>query len=197
MRLFVLFFITLWLTSCTIAPTELQTAQNKYATWSNRAKTLNQIHTWNLTGLIAIRERNNAWSANLQWQQQQQNYHIRLFGPLGTHTYELSGDASHVILATPEGKQFSATTPEELLAQQLGWRIPVSYLLYWVRGLPAPTLVAEKSFDTYHHLTELKQAGWTIHYLRYTSANHIDMPSKIFLDNTKLNVKIIVNKWQI
>ena len=173
------------------------TAQNENIPWDNRVQTLSGIVDFDLKSMIAIRNQADAGSASLQWQQQNQRYHILIFGPLGTGSYELTGEPGKVELATSSGKRFYATSPESLLMQQTGWQLPVSNLYYWIRGLPVPNVPAEKNFDAYHHLILLKQQNWIIHYLNYTSVNHIDLPQKIFLENPRINVKIVVNQWQV
>ena len=66
-----------------------------------------------------------------------------------------------------------------------------------IRGLPVPSTPAQTRFDAYNHLTYLVQDGWRIQFLRYTSIRNTDVPSKIFLSNAQLNVKVIVNRWII
>jgi outer membrane lipoprotein LolB len=83
-----------------------------------------------------------------------------------------------------------------LFEQQLGSRLPVSSLYYWIRGLPVPGIEAQKQLDAFHRITVLSQQGWRIEYSRYSSINQIDLPSKMILNNSALNVKIIINQWQ-
>lgn len=171
-------------------------AQNKNISWEGRAQKLSMVKTWNLNALIAIRHKQDAWSATLNWQQQNQSYHIVLFGPLGSHSYDLMGQPGSVKLTAANGKSVTASNPESLLLKQTGAEIPVSNLLYWIRGLPVPSCPVQKKFDAYNHLIVLEQQGWTIQYLRFVSVNNIDMPSKIFLVNPHLNVKILINHWE-
>ncbi len=187
--------MTLLLASCASMPTG-QAPQNQNITWGSRVGTLSSVEDWDLKGLIAIRAAKDGGSANWHWRQSKNNYTISLFGPFGANSFTLTGTPSSVLLETSDGKKFNATTPELLLAQQTGWQLPISNLYYWIRGLPVPGVPAQKQFDTYHHLTALTQQGWTIHYLRYVSVNQIDLPNKIFLDNSQVNVKIIINQWQ-
>jgi outer membrane lipoprotein LolB len=196
-RLLGLAFLFLGLTSCaTLTPTQEQTPQNKKVTWDSRVQTLSGIQSWDIKALIAIRQAENGGTANMQWRQQSKNYHIALFGPLGSHSVELTGQPGHVELAEASGKKVTASSPEELLAKQLGWRIPVSNLYYWVRGIPVPGMAAEKKLDSFNHLIALQQDGWTIRYLRYTSQRNIDVPDKIFLNNPQLSVKIAISQWR-
>ena len=185
----------LWLTSCATFQPQTAPAVDRDMTWAERSQTLSSIENWNLNALIAIRSSKDNGSATLNWQQTKRNYTISLFGPLGSNAVKLSGMPGKVLLETADGKKISATNPESLLATQTGWRLPVSNLYYWIRGLPAPNKPALKQFDAYHHLMSLHQQGWTIRYLHYVSFDRIDVPSKIYLDNPQLNVKIIINQW--
>jgi len=188
--------ISFWLTSCTFLQPAALAPQNKSLGWSTREQTLSQIKTWNLKGLIAIRTDKGADSASLNWQQHNQHYMLSLFGPLGTNAYKLSGFPGKVTLINPKGQTFSADSPEQLLAQQTGWRLPLSNLNYWIRGLPAPG-AATKQLDQYNHIIQMHQGSWEIRYLRYTSVGNHDLPNKIFINSPQLSVKIIISEWQI
>ncbi len=189
--------LSIFLASCASMTPQETAPKNETVSWENRAKTISDFQTWDLKALIAMRRQNDAWSATLQWQQQHDRYHIALFGPLGTNSYEINGRPGNVVLSSANGKKASASNPETLLTQQVGWSVPVSNLFYWIRGLPVPNVPAQKQLDKYNHLISLQQQGWNIHYLSYTSVDHIDVPSKIFLDNPEMNVKIIINQWQL
>lgn len=198
LNILIVCFLTLWLTSCATTPASTA-PQNNTQDWGSRAHSLSEIQQWNLKALIAIRNmaKNENVTANLQWQQSARHYTILLFGPLGSGTAKLTGAPGNVKLETSDGKTFSAPTPERLLTQQTNWDLPVSNLYYWIRGLPVPNLPAEKQFDAYHHLTELQQQGWKVQFLSYTSTNQIDVPSKIFLFNPQMNVKIVIKEWNL
>jgi outer membrane lipoprotein LolB len=178
-------------------PTAPSSVQNKTVPGENKAQNAAALKHWNLSAKIGIRNQHEAVSANLHWQQQGKNYHITLMGPLGSGTYELTGQPGKVELAVSDGKHFQATSPEDILAQQSGWQVPVSNLYYWVRGLPVPNSPAQKNFDSSNRLTQLQQQGWNIHYLSYTSVNRMDVPNKIFLEKPPLSVKIAISQWVI
>jgi outer membrane lipoprotein LolB len=165
----------------------------------NRVTSLSNIQQWDLDALIAIRNnaKNDSGTANMKWQQSRNNYNIQLFGPLGSNSVKLSGHPGKVSMETSDGKKSSAQSPEMLLAAKTGWKIPVSNLYYWIRGLPVPDASAKKNYDNANRLSQLVQAGWTIRFQNYTAVNQVELPTKIFLANPELNVKIIVNHWQI
>jgi outer membrane lipoprotein LolB len=187
----------LWLTGCSTLSSSPPSANNQNVKWQERQQELNHLTSWTINGAAAIRTPKDSISASLQWQQTGQKYTISLFGPLGTSGVTLTGAPGKVVLETADGKKITAASPEELISSQSGWNLPVSDLFYWIRGLPAPTTIPQQTkFDNYHHLTEITQAGWQIHYLRYTSVNNIDLPNKIFIEQPTLNIKIIINQWQ-
>lgn len=192
----ILWLFTLFITSCaTITPPPA--AHNEKLTWHERAQTLSSITHWNIQALLAVRanKTQESWSANLQWQQNKQFYTLNIFGPLGASAVELQGRPGKVQLTTADGKTFTARTPEGLLAQQVGWNIPISSLYYWIRGIPVPGIPAQLQFDDYHHLTQLTQQGWHVQFIRYSAMNHVDLPSKIYFDNPQLNAKIVIHDW--
>jgi outer membrane lipoprotein LolB len=198
MRILFGLILVFFLTSCaTTKQAPVEPAQNQNVAWDNRVDTVSHYVNWDLKSLISIRNQADATTATLNWQQQNKRYQIVIFGPVGTGSYELTGQPGKVELAESSGKRFYATSPEQLLLQRAGWRLPVSNLFYWIRGLPVPNVPSEKEWDSYHHLTVLKQQNWTIRFLSYTSVNNIDLPNKIFLDNPQLNVKIVIHEWKI
>ncbi|MCL4405901.1 MAG: lipoprotein insertase outer membrane protein LolB [Firmicutes bacterium] len=172
--------------------------QSKKEPWDDRVTALSRLTTWNVNALIAIQNYTppaQNITATLQWQQTNQHYTILIFGPLGSGTAKLIGGPGQVSLITPDGKVHTAHSPEELLTRETHWRLPVSHLYYWIRGLPVPNLPADKQLDQYNHLIQLSQQGWVVQYLDYTSHHALDLPDRISLSNPALHVKIVIKQW--
>ncbi len=159
---------------------------------------LNQIQQWQLTGKIGVQTPENAGSATLNWvESQQHHYTLSLVGPLGAGGVTLTGQPGLVTMDTADGKHYTAQTPEQLLTEQIGWDLPVSYLYYWIRGLPVPDLPSQTQFDTSHRLTWLVQQHIQVHYLSYTHVGMIDLPNKIFITSPLVKIKIIIYNWKL
>jgi outer membrane lipoprotein LolB len=107
----------------------------------------------------------------------------------------LTGQPGHVMLETASGKKFVANSLEQLFVQQTGLNLPVSDLYFWIRGLPVPNLPMQKQFDPYGRLSLLTQQDWQIQFLRYTHANQLDLPNKIFIKNQHINLKLVITTW--
>lgn len=181
------------LTSCsTIAP--LSTPPTK-VDWKKRQETLSSLHNWQINGKIAVQTAHDSGSATIDWTQNQDHYTISLLGPLGSNGLKLSGRPGRVTIQNANGSQSTASSPEQLLAKQWGWNVPVSSLKYWIRGIPVPGVPANSQYDSYHRISDLVQQGSHIQYLSYTNTNGIELPQKIYITSPNINTKIIIYQW--
>ena len=171
-------------------------ANNIDAAWLLHNKKLADLEAWNIDGRISLRLDEEAWHASLLWQQIDQAYHIRLFGPFGAGAIQLDG-SPHTVTLTQDGQQEHSQDPEQLLSQRLGWRVPVNGLRYWAVGQKIPDKPATFDLDPTGHLANLEQDGWKIRYRRYVEVNGYTLPSKIFMDNKGLDIRIVIDRWQI
>lgn len=181
-----------WLAACASLPRDDALSEQR---WQQRREALQAVDHWTLNGRIALQQAQEAWHASIYWQQQGQEFDIRLTSPLGGGMLSIEGDASGIFLRLPEGKILAARDAQSLLHQQLGWRMPLAGLRYWVRGLPQPGVPFRKELDAQGRLASLYQAGWDIRFLRYMDAGGIDLPGKIFLENRELAVRLAIQRW--
>jgi outer membrane lipoprotein LolB len=187
--------LTSILTACTTvtSSTEPPVVINQ----QNREAQLLRLDQFQVNGKLAARTAQDAGSAVVDWQQRGNQYAIALSGPLGAHAMQLTGAPGNVTLKTSDGQRFHANSPEQLLAERFGFRLPVSNINYWIRGLPVPGVPADTTFDSAHRLTKLVQQGWDIAYLNYTKVNGIDLPQKMAIDSAALQVKIVIYQWKL
>lgn len=164
--------------------------------WPQQQKQLKSLKQWSAEGSIGARSVNKGLNASFSWQQEYDNYTIQLFGPFGINRTQLIGNKQQVTLQTAK-ETSTARNPELLLQKRTGWRLPVSNLYYWLRGLPAPNARYTHVLDANNHLTQLNQAGWTVTYLRYSAVNNIDLPAQILLANPQWQVRLVIKQWQL
>lgn len=163
--------------------------------WQLRQQMLRQLTHWQLSGRLAIQNDHEAWHMSLKWQQRQDRYSLNIIAPLGQGSMQLHGDATQVMLLTEDGEVINSSTPEQLLYQQLGWKVPVSALRYWILGLPAPGDY-QPTLDEYGRLSHLQQDDWEIEFIDYQPQLGIDLPRKVFINNHRAAVKLIISSWQ-
>ena len=140
--------------------------QGDAQTWKTHKQQLSELDAWQIDGKVGIRAPRDSGSGTLFWLQRQGYYDIRLSGPLGRG------------------------------AEQLGWRLPVSHLLWWVRGLPAPDSKSRLTLDADSRLARLEQDGWQIEYTRYAEQNGYWLPERLKLHGQDLDVTLVIKDWQ-
>lgn len=164
--------------------------------WEQRKSKLIQKKRWNLQGAVSVRIKDKTQMGTFGWQQQRDRYTIQIAGPLNLAGVTLRGDRNSVALWR-NGRWHYANTPENLMRQQLGWYLPISNMYYWVRGVPAPGILAKEQHDQYGHLISLEQQGWSIRYQAYQTRDNVDLPHTIYLNNQGLHAKMVIKQWQM
>ena len=198
-QFFLVILTNLLLIGCVPMRPATNMPSNKVVTWPIRQQGLQQITNWQLSGAVAVRTPQKAFSASVNWQQQKNSccYTLNLLGPLGIGAVILTGNATQITLQEDNGQIYTASTPEQLLQLHLGWQLPIANLYYWVRGLPAPNAPAQMSFDSFNHVTSLQQQGWQITYLSYTGVGLYDLPNKIFMRNGPVQIRLVISTWRV
>lgn len=187
--------LTVLATGCTTVSTPPSQAPLQTRTWPQREAILSRLQSWHLNGKIAVQTSRQSGSATVDWQQQHDHYKVSLLGPLGSHGMILTGRRGAVTLVTANGQRYSASSPESLLARNWGFHLPISHLMYWVRGLPVPGIAHHSQFDRYDRLVFLNQDGWRVNYQSYTNRRGIDLPNRMSIESPSLRSKIIIYQW--
>lgn len=166
------------------------------ALWQQRSTELQQLDQWSFRGRTLIQQDKEGWNVGVSWQQNKDNFKIRLSGPFAQGGVELIGDSQQVEMLTSEGDRYTAETPEQLLEDVLGWQLPVSALRDWVRGLPYKgEPVTFRKIDDDGHLLVLNQAGWQVEFLRYVPFAGQQIPDKVFIKRDDLSVRLVISNW--
>lgn len=160
-----------------------------------RKEKTSSISSWEIRGAMAAKNKSKGWSATMNWVQNGPNsYRIRLMGPLGAGSVLINKEGNTITFQDGP-KKISSTNAAELLRQQTGINLPVGNLYYWIRGLPAPGKVEQRTQEK--HLTQLKQDGYTVSFDQYTSVKGFELPGLIRLEGNGVMVKVIIKKWII
>lgn len=177
-----------------VAPSEQPGA---LAAWEARIKELYRIRHWSIHGHLAVQTGNEGWSATLHWNQDDKDYALRLIAPLGQGTYQLRGAEGEVTLLTADNRRYTASDAESLLQENLGWHVPLHGLKYWVIGVPEPGIATDRlQYDQQGRMTGLQQSGWRISISRYSEFNGQQLPSKLFLQNERFQLRLVVLEWK-
>ena len=164
--------------------------------WKAHKAQISEIDGWQINGKIGIRAPQDSGSGTLFWLQRQDYFDIRLSGPLGRGATRLTGRPDAVALEVAGQGRFEAESPEALVESQLGWQLPVSNLLWWVRGLPSPDSRSRVALDANGRLANLQQDGWDVQYLGYSEESGYSLPSRIKLAGRDLQITLVIKDWQ-
>ena len=183
-----------------LLPKESLDGSGDVTQWKTHKQTLAGLDGWQITGKVGIRSRiggrTENGSATLFWLQRQDYHDIRLSGPLGRGAARLTGRQGQVELEVANQGRYQAESAEALLQEHLGWRLPVSHLLWWVRGLPAPDSRSRLALDGDSRLARLEQDGWRVEYLRYAEHDGYWLPERLKLKGPDIDITLVVKDWQ-
>ncbi len=164
--------------------------------WAAHKTQIGALNGWQISGKVGIRAPKDSGSGTLFWLQRQDYYDIRLSGPLGRGAARLTGRPGAILLEVANQGRYEAESPEALLEEKLGWRLPISHLQWWVRGLPAPDSRSRVTLDAASQLAHLQQDGWDVEYLSYVEQNGYSLPERIKLHGEDLDVTLVIKDWQ-
>lgn len=130
--------------------------------------------------------------------QQNLEYHIRLWGTFNAGNTVIVGRPGFVTLEQG-GDVLTASSPEDLILQQLGYELPVSYLEHWVKGIPAPGSRADLSFNELNQLIVLVQDGWTVSYSDLRQYGSLSLPRRVEVTRPKNDIRLrfVGLNWQL
>lgn len=195
-KILTILFFLLIINGCAVFYAKPVPSGEHLLTWKERLSELKAFNDWYNEGVFGVTVNGKTNIANFDWQQHYNNYVINIFTTLHVGSAKIEGDNTKVIFWKSAKEKIIAKTPEELLYKQFGWSLPISDLIYWVKGMPAPLNgITKKHFDAFNHLIMLQQQGWKIAYHDFISVGAVDVPSKIYLENPKFKIKIIIKHW--
>lgn len=177
-------------------PRESVEGPGNTSAWKTHKAEITALDGWQISGKIGIRAPQDSGSGTLFWLQRQDYFDIRLSGPLGRGATRLTGRPDAVSLEVAGQGRFEADSPEALVEAQLGWQLPVSHLLWWVRGLPAPDSRSRLGLDSESRLARLEQDGWQVEYLSYRIEDGYALPERIKLQGRDLQITLVIKDWQ-
>lgn len=154
---------------------------------------------WQLDGRFAYKNSADAsgFSATIAWQNQRDATHIDVLGPLGLWRATFTDDHQQARLAISDGRQFQAATIDALMAQNLTWVLPVDSLKYWLFALPEPAHAATTTRAMDGSIASITQNGWLVRYPDYQVISGYRVPRSLLLSKGPLQIKLLIQRWQI
>jgi outer membrane lipoprotein LolB len=145
-------------------------------------------------------------SGSFEWSQTPQKTVVTLLSPLGQTVATITSTAQGATLAQADRPTKSAPNVDTLVADTLGWPLPVSNLRNWMQG--------QVSDDSGHHLSVTPQMsntintadGWRLLYLSWqdNEAGAKDspaVPKRIDMERDtsyagRVQMRLVISSWQ-
>ena len=188
-----LFMAALLISACTTTPSRPVANEEVHR---QHLASLQTLQAFDLKGRIGVQTQKQGFSGGFTWNHQPATDQVALFSPLGSQVATIDKDPGGVTLVTSDQKTLRAQDAETLTEQNLGWRLPMQGLHDWALGRPTAA-PHEAIWDEQGRLTRLKQDGWDIEYSQYQRVGQYDLPHKIYMKSLQLNLKLIVERWNI
>lgn len=150
---------------------------------------LYDLQQWAFEGRIAITGKNDAWSANINWEHSPSEDLIKLSGPLGQGGAVIQLNANGVTIDQGGGDVKSSADVENFINQQVGLAVPVNSLRYWVIGVPEKSqsvIAIDKGFE---------QVGWKNQYKTMQSIGSYVLPRNMTVTNETVKLKLFIDLW--
>lgn len=184
------------ISSCTTLSVPAGSGNFSTKNWPQRRHALQQIKSWNISGAFSVQQDGESTIANYTWQQKNQNYQIDIHSSLGLYSLTMTGTPDSAVLQESGHQTIHASSADQLLYQRLGWRLPVTNLRYWIRGLPAPGTHRDH-FDAWNHLSQVEQQGWQVTFGNYTTIKKTDLPQMLNIRGHGIRIRIAIKQWGI
>lgn len=172
------------LSACVVAPPSSQNSN-----WTAQRELLEELDSWQFRGRVDVRYNDDSDTPRIQWQQEDEEYRIRLWGTFNAGNTLITGRPGSVTMES-RGETIIAISPEELILQQLGYELPVSFLEYWIKGLPAPGERADLEFNELNQLTRIRQADWTVTYNDPRQYGDLSLPASMQLTRPTNDIRL-------
>ena len=181
------FYLALaFLSACTTLPPQPAVAPVRQAL----------IQVFQITGRISVRHETEGFSGNLSWQHSPASDEFVILNPLGQGVARITQNAQGVTLETADGKVRRAQDAETLTEQAIGFRLPLSGLPNWVQS-QAVGNDAKLRYSADGTVEALSEQGWKIEYLSYRTVGTLRLPSKVYMENSELKLRLLIDDWQL
>ncbi|WP_173427805.1 lipoprotein insertase outer membrane protein LolB [Chromobacterium subtsugae] len=144
---------------------------------------------FNVSGRLSANLDGKGHVANFDWRHEPPRDEVAINSPLGNTVAKVLREPGGVTLLA-DGKSWQADDVESLTQQVMGWPLPLSNLVWWIRGLPAPGVDSSIDADG-----NLQQQGWHIRFIRDADVE-ADHPKRVEMQREGLTVKVVVQSWR-
>lgn len=146
-----------------------------------------------LVGRFSVRHEGKGYSGRISWRHTPDGDELLISSPFGQALAEVVSGAEGARLTTSEGTR-SAGNADDLLQSVLGYVLPLSHLLDWLRGTPSAN--ADLVRDDRGRPLRWRQGEWQIEYAYDGDDPHALARLLIASSAGGFELRLRVDEWQ-
>lgn len=150
------------------------------------------LQAFTLQGRVSVRYGEQSLSGQLNWRADAAGDEVLLSSPLGQGLASILRDDRGVALMKPGVPTVTAENVEALTQSELGFRLPLSGLRYWIQARPDPARASEVRRNADGGVEQIAQDGWKIDYLQFQE----NRPRKLHVAREGLEIRLVIDAWQ-
>lgn len=155
--------------------------------------------SWQISGKLGIRSPQKNGSVSINWQQHNNNFTIKVQGPLGQGSAIITGTQYNAEIKQAGKAPVRSNNVDELVYNSFGWSLPFNDFVHWIRATANPTqpirnISYEPELNT---LSLLEQSNWSLEYSRYKPVESWLLPSRIQATQNDTRLTLLIRKWTI
>jgi outer membrane lipoprotein LolB len=187
----------LLLQGCSTSRVKESLAVSPELAYQQRSSKLRALEAWDLFGRLSMDDGEDGGSGRLHWSTREETRQLDFRGALGRGAWRLNVGPGVAKLEKGDGTSTAAPTVDQLIQQEIGWRIPVNSLQWWVLGVAAPGEFQGMDLDEAGLVRRLRQDGWIIEFERYQRVEGFELPRKMEAVSGRYRVKLAVSRWSL
>jgi outer membrane lipoprotein LolB len=168
------------------------------SSWQTHSAQLELLQQWTAIGKVALRTAKASESASLAWQQDNQNTHLHLSGPLGIGATTIYSNGRELEIHRNDDHTTVDISNPDAIVLNTGFDLPLDALSYWLKGIPAPAIKVQRlELDPQTELLQsLWQNDWEVSYQRYEQFQGFTLPTRLQIQRGETRAKIMISNWQ-
>ena len=170
-----------------------------YNSIGERQRVLAALEVWSASGRIALSSPTEGFSASMDWRQIRTDYDVELTALLGQRALRVTQQGAQAMLEARGRKGVMGVNAEKLLLNELGVRVPLSQMAFWIKGLPGTR--AKPGYDTAGRLQQLAYVDadgtqWVADFKRYQRVDDLELPALIDIKGQDYSIRLLIKSWK-
>lgn len=151
---------------------------------------------WGVSGRIALSDGERGGQLAFDWWAEGEQHEVRLRTIASGKRWRLLFNERGALLEGSDIGLLRGPDPDLLVAEVVGWPIPVSDLVFWLRGLDGPQ-AEQVSFAVDGTVAMISAPPWLLEYQRFAQPSRGPlMPSRIEASSPPHQVRVVMRDWR-